>query len=70
MECSHHILVLIEINACFPSDAAVHLGQQCRGDLYKINPPQIGSSGKTGQITGHSSSQRCKAVLPCIVLFN
>jgi len=46
MERAHHILILIKINACFSTDAAVHLGKQCGRDLDKINAAQIGSCRK------------------------
>src|SRR5699024_3070052 len=41
MKSAHHILVLAEINARFSSHATVHLGKQCRRNLYKVDPPEI-----------------------------
>ena len=52
-----HILILHEINAGFPADAAVNLGKQRGRYLNKINAAQIGCRGKTGQIADDSTAQ-------------
>ena len=58
------ILAHRQIHAGFTAHRGVHLSQQCRGYLHKINAPQINGSRKSGHIAAHTAAQRNHQVAP------
>ena len=64
MKSAHHILVLAEINARFSSHATVHLGKQCRRNLYKVDPPEICGRAETCQVARNASPQSRQKAFP------
>ena len=63
MESPYHIFILLKIHPCLTADRTVYLCKQRRGNLHKINAPQIGSRCKTGDISHHTAAQSDQHIL-------
>ena len=70
MERADQILVRVEINACFSTDAAVHLGEQGGWNLDKRNSAQIGGGGKAAEIAHDPAPEGYQHITPVKALQN
>ena len=64
VECSNHILICPEINACLAANTWINLGKKWCRNLYEFNSSKICCRRKSGKVANNSSSKCYKAVIP------